>query len=253
MQRWPVIASVLFVPGVARGHDIPDHARQQVIDGGLWDYFLLGAEHMVTGYDHLLFLFGVLFFLTRPLDILKYVTAFTVGHTVTLTSATWLGITANPHLVDAFIAVTVMYKGFENLGGFRRWLGTGSPDPLGMVFFFGLVHGFGLSTRLQQLPIAEGGEMLPRILSFNAGVEIGQIAALLAMFAALLLIRATRHFGPVTRLVNGGLIAAGALLLLMQLHAYVHERWPEDFATDHHHHGPAHDAAHPPANLPRHL
>lgn len=231
---------VLAVSGIANAHGISPEARQRMIDGGSWEYFVLGAEHMVTGYDHLLFLFGVVFFLTRFFDILKYVTAFTIGHTITLVAATYLGITANYYLVDAFIALTVIYKGFENLGGFRKWLGINAPDPVKMVLFFGLVHGFGLSTRLQQLPVDEGGNTLLHILSFNAGVEVGQIAALLIMFALLFLIRKAGHSDITTRLTNGILMFLGMVLLMMQLHGYSHEAWREDFQISRDDHAHAH-------------
>lgn len=230
----------LAAASMASAHGISPEARQRMIDGGNWEYFVLGAEHMVTGYDHLLFLFGVVFFLSRFFDILKYVTAFTIGHTITLVAATYLGITANYYLVDAFIALTVIYKGFENLGGFQKTLGVNSPDPLKMVLFFGLVHGFGLSTRLQQLPIDEGGSSLLHILSFNAGVEVGQVAALVVMFALLLVIRKARHSEITTRVTNGVLMFLGALLLMMQLHGYSHEAWREDFLISRDDHAHAH-------------
>ena len=226
--------------GVAFAHGISQEAKQRMIDGGSWEYFLLGAEHMVTGYDHLLFLFGVVFFLTRFWDIFKYVTAFTIGHTVTLVLATYLSITADYYLVDAFIAITVIYKGFENLGGFQKWLGVRPPNPVNMVALFGLVHGFGLSTRLQELPVREGGNLLAHILSFNAGVEIGQIAALLVMFSTLYFIRKAGHGELTTKLVNGALIFAGALLLMMQLHGYSHTKWSEEFPINRDDHAHVH-------------
>lgn len=204
------------------------------------EYFRLGAEHMVTGYDHLLFLFGVVFFLTRFMDILKFVTAFTIGHTITLIFATYLKITANYYLVDAFIAITVMYKGFENLDGFRHWLKIKAPNLLLMVLLFGLVHGFGLSTRLQQLPIDESGSMLGHIISFNVGVEVGQILALIFMFGVLHLIRKAGHFELTSKLINGGLVFAGALLLMMQLHGYAHGKWADGFPISRDDHAHAH-------------
>lgn len=232
--------ALLLVSVTCYAHGISVEDKQRMIEGGNWEYFVLGAKHMVTGYDHLLFLFGVVFFLTRFMDILKYVTAFTIGHTITLVLATYLGITANYYLVDAFIAITVMYKGFENLGGFQKWLGIKSPDPVKMVAFFGLVHGFGLSTRLQQLPVSEGGNMLLHILSFNAGVEIGQIVALIFMFLVLFFIRKTKHSDLTTKLINGALVFAGALLLMMQLHGYAHGKWTDDFPVSRDDHAHAH-------------
>ncbi|NJO12857.1 MAG: HupE/UreJ family protein, partial [Gammaproteobacteria bacterium] len=233
-------------------------ARQRMIDGGNLEYIRLGAEHMVTGADHLLFLFGVMFFLTRLSDIVKFVSAFTLGHTLTLILATYLQITANYYLVDAFIALTVIYKAFENLDGFRRYLNSGSPNLLLMVLLFGLVHGFGLSTRLQQLPIEEGGGMLLHILSFNLGVELGQIAALLVMWAILRAWQRRPSFPVFSKVANFALVCAGVLLLGMQLHGYSHEVQQESFPInrdDHAHahadmQAPAHAAAAP--NVPSH-
>ena len=235
----PLFSMVAF-PSLAFAHGISEEAKRRMIEGGNMEYFRLGAEHMVTGYDHLLFLFGVVFFLTRFTDILKLVTAFTIGHTITLIFATYLQITADYHLVDAFIALTVVYKGFENLGGFKHWLKIPAPNALLMVLLFGLVHGFGLSTRLQQLPIMEGGNKLSHILSFNAGVEVGQILALLVMFSVLYFIRKTRHLALTSKLINGGLIFAGALLLLMQLHGFTHSSQAEDFPISRDDHAHAH-------------
>ncbi len=234
------LAAMLTFSGYSFAHGISEEAKRRMIEGGNFEYFRLGAEHMVTGYDHLLFLFGVVFFLTRFRDILKFVTAFTIGHTITLIFATNFQITANYYLVDAFIAITVIYKGFENLDGFRQWLQTKSPNPVLMVLLFGLVHGFGLSTRLQQLPIAESGNMLSHILSFNAGVEVGQIAALLLMFGLLHFIRKFGHFVPTSKLINGGVIFAGALLLMMQLHGFSHSSYADDFPISRDDHAHAH-------------
>lgn len=224
----------------AFAHGISDEARRRMIEGGNFEYLRLGAEHMVTGYDHLLFLFGVMFFLTRLSDIIKYVTAFTIGHTITLIFATYFQITANYYLVDAFIAVTVAYKGFENLDGFRRCLNVDSPKLLLMVLIFGLVHGFGLSTRLQQLPIEEGGAMILHILSFNLGVEIGQIAALVVMWAALRVIQKSANFLVFTKAANAALIFAGALLLGTQLHGYTHTAHAETFPINRDDHSHVH-------------
>ncbi len=207
----------------AFAHDVSAVARERMQNGGITDYIWTGAEHMLTGYDHLLFLLGVMFFLTRFIDIFKFVTAFTVGHTLTLVIATYAGITADHYLIDAVIAVTVMYKGFENLDGFQRWIGTAAPSLLVMVFTFGLIHGFGLSARLQDLTIADESGLLTKILFFNLGVELGQIAALVVMGVVIRAWRQTTVWEPVTRIVNGTLVFCGFLLLLFQLHGYLHE------------------------------
>lgn len=224
MRQALVALPVLLLQNNALAHDVSAVARERMQNGGILDYIWTGAEHMLTGYDHLLFLLGVMFFLTRFIDILKFVTAFTLGHTITLVFATFAGISADHYLIDAVIAVTVMYKGFENLDGFRRWIGTGAPSLIAMVFVFGLIHGFGLSARLQDLTIGGEGSLLAKILFFNLGVEFGQIAALLVMGVAIRAWQQTTVWVPVTRISNGLLVFFGFLLLLFQLHGYLHEQ-----------------------------
>src|SRR5829696_4167505 len=190
------------------------------------------------GVTHLLFLFGVMFLLTKFRDIVTFVTAFTIGHSLTLLGATLLGIRANHYLIDAVIAVSVIYKGFDNLNGFRRAIGIKAPNALAMVLGFGLIHGFELATRLQQLHLPEQG-LVTRILAFNVGVELGQVVALIGMVWVLSLVREdATDIGPFTRVANGGLLTAGALLLLFQLHGFIHTAYPEDlgFARDQHLH-----------------
>jgi len=223
-------------------HGISAQAKQAMIDGGYLRYIMLGAEHMITGYDHLLFLFGVIFFLTSFKDIVKFISVFTLGHSVTLIFATFMGITANFWLVDAVIAISVCYKGFDNNKGFVNYLGLKkSPNLLMMVFIFGLIHGFGLSTRLQQLPLGEkGSEMLLRIISFNIGVELGQILALSFMLFILTRIRKMNFFKTFSKVANDGLILFGFMLLLMQLHGYQHSSNSDEFGFSkdnhiHHH------------------
>ncbi len=201
-------------------HGISDGDRQDMIDGGNLQYIELGAEHMLTGYDHLLFLLGVVFFLTKFRDIAKFITAFTIGHSITLIFATFMGISANYYLIDAVIALTVVYKGFDNLDGFRKWFHMKSPNLIFLVFNFGLIHGFGLSTRLQQLPLPEDGLLL-RILSFNLGVELGQIAGLAVMLFLLNLWRKSSSFTRFSTAVNVGLVLAGIGLFVFQINGYV--------------------------------
>ncbi len=223
-----LVAGITVAGSGAFGHGVSDSDQAAMADGSNWDFVVLGARHMVTGYDHLLFLFGVMFFLTRFGEIVKFITAFTLGHTITLIAATYAGIQANYFMVDAVIACTVAYKGVDNLDGFRKYLSVAPPNLLAAVFIFGLIHGFGLSTRLQQLPILGDGLLL-RIISFNVGVELGQIAALAVMLAVLSLWRHTPSFAKFSGLANSGLIAAGCLLLLMQLHGYSHTQYPNEF------------------------
>lgn len=223
-------------------HGISEEAKAAMISGGYLRYVWLGAEHMITGYDHLLFLFGVIFFLKTFKDIVKFISVFTLGHSITLIFATFMGITANYWLIDAVIAISVCYKGFDNNQGFQEYFGLKkSPNLLAMVFIFGLIHGFGLSTRLQQLPLGEKGTgMLMRIISFNVGVEVGQIAALCIMLFFIQGLRRHHVFKRLSRVLNDGLIFAGFMLLLMQLHGYLHNDNPDEFGFSkdnhiHHH------------------
>ncbi len=213
-------AVALTAPATALAHGVTEAAQQRLLNGTLVDVAWVGAEHMLTGYDHLLFLFGILLFLTSVRQVVLFVTAFALGHTLTLLFATLHGIAANPYLVDAVIALTVIYKAFENMDGFRRWLNTPSPNLLLMVFAFGLVHGFGLSTRLQQMTIADDPRLVEKILAFNVGVELGQIAALVAMGAVLKLWRDGAEFPRLARAANLALIVAGAGLFVLQLGHY---------------------------------
>jgi hypothetical protein len=234
------MAALLFAPAVLWAHGISPEDRQRMLDGGNLQYIGLGATHMLTGYDHLLFLFGVVFFLTTFKEVVKFVTVFTIGHCITLIFATFYGITWNYFLIDAVIAVSVIYKGFDNIGGFQRVFELEkSPSLLGAVFGFGLLHGFGLSTRLQQLPLGDDSMgMLLRILSFNVGVEVGQLAALAGMVAVLAWWRHTHSFRRISHAANLALIVAGTLLMLMQLHGYLHDTDPDGFrfpAEEHRH------------------
>ncbi len=220
-------------------HGISQEDIQMMIEGGNLRYMWLGATHMLTGYDHLLFLFGVIFFLTSAKDIIKFVTIFTIGHSITLIFATFMGITANYYLIDAVIAISVIYKGFDNIGGFQNYLGVQSPNLLIMVLIFGLIHGFGLSTRLQQLPLGEQNwDMLLRIISFNIGVELGQIVALILMLILLTQWRKRASFLRLSKVANHALMFAGFMLLLMQLHGYLHFVNEEEFGfnEDAHYH-----------------
>ena len=182
-------------------------------------YIYVGAKHMLTGYDHLLFLAGVIFYLKNFRDILRFISVFTLGHCITLIGATYLGITADEHLVDAVIALSVVYKGFENLNGFEQVFKVPAPDLLAMVFMFGLIHGFGLSTRLQSFSLG-AEQFLAKIISFNIGVEVGQVLALIPIVFIITKWRNTRHYSAFHTVVNYGLMLAGAALLAYQLYGF---------------------------------
>ena len=201
-QKLGLLLLAIF-PLVALAHGISEEDKQRMLDGGYLQYVGLGASHMLTGYDHLLFLFGVVFFLTTFKDVVKFVTVFTIGHCITLIFATFFKITWNYWLVDAIIAISVIYKGFDNNGGFQKHFNVASPNLVRMVFVFGLLHGFGLSTRLQQLPLGDDPwQMLMRILSFNVGVELGQVAALVVMVGLLAIWRKRESFAKFSYTAN---------------------------------------------------
>ena len=242
MAKWITFIFISLVfPLNAFAHGMTEEDKQRILDAGYMEYMMLGAKHMLTGYDHLLFLFGVIFFLTRFKDIITFITAFTLGHCITLISATLLGIQANYFLIDAVIALTVIYKGFDNVDGFKKYLGVNSPNLIGMVFSFGLIHGFGLSTRLQQLPLGESGVgLVLRILSFNVGVEVGQVIALSVMLFLLSGWRKTESFKTFGKAANVGLMFVGFLLLLMQLHGYQHTAFPEEYPINQDDHSHVH-------------
>ena len=205
------------------GHGMSDAEKQAIVEGGNLRYLQIGITHMLTGYDHLAFVFGVVFFLTKFKDVVKYVTAFTIGHSITLVIATFLGIKINYFLIDAIIALSVVYIAFHNLGGFKKYFGTEAPNMLAIIFGLGLIHGLGLSTRLQQLPLSyDRSDMLMNIISFNVGVEIGQIAGLAVMLIIIALLRKTSIFERFSTIANCFLIALGSLLFLQQMHGYEH-------------------------------
>jgi fumarate reductase subunit D len=181
-------------------------------------FIYLGAKHMVTGYDHLAFLFGVIFFLYRLKDVVTYVSLFTLGHSITLLAGVLGGIHANSYVVDAIIGFSVVYKAFDNMGGFKRFLGF-EPNTKLAVLIFGLFHGFGLATKLQELDLAKNG-LVTNILSFNVGVEIGQVLALTAVLIALSLWRTQSGFLRHAFATNATLMTAGFMLTGYQIAGY---------------------------------
>jgi len=178
----------------------------------------LGAKHMVTGYDHLLFLVGVIFFLYRLKDVLLYVSLFTIGHSLTLLGGVLGGIQANPYLIDAVIGFSVVYKAFENMDGFRRVFGF-QPNTRAAVLIFGLFHGFGLATKLQDFELAPQG-LVANIVSFNIGVEMGQGLALTFILIALTFWRTRSGFIHHAFATNAIVLACGLLLVGYQLSGY---------------------------------
>lgn len=241
MRLLAFFLSILMSPQLW-AHGISAADKQAMLNGGYLRYVWLGTTHMLSGYDHLLFIFGVIFFLTSFKDIVKFISVFTFGHCITLVFATFFKITANYYLIDAVIAISVMYKGFENIDGFKKYFNWQPPSLLTMVFAFGLIHGFGLSTRLQQLPLGDDNfQMLIRILSFNVGVEVGQIVALTAMLIILSGWRKAQSFAKFAYAANVGLIAGGTFLFFMQFHGYWHTSDPDAFPLNQDDHSHVHE------------
>ncbi len=236
-SRWLLATIALLITSQVFGHGMSEAEKQSIIEGGNLRYLWIGATHMLSGYDHLLFVFGIIFLLTKFKDIAKYITAFTLGHSVTLIFATFNGIQVDYFLIDAIIALSICYIAFANLDGFKKHLDIAPPNLLLMITSLGLIHGLGLSTRLQQLPLSEE-DLLMNIISFNIGIEVGQIAALAVMLVLLAGWRKASSFQKFSRISNYGLIFAGLYLFMMQMHGYSHVTTPDEFgfSSDNHAH-----------------
>ena len=227
-SRWFIVIFTMLVASQAFGHGMSEAEKQTIIEGGNLRYIWIGATHMLSGYDHLAFIFGIIFFLTRFKDIVKYITAFTLGHSITLIYATFNAIQVNYFLIDAVIALSVCYIAFSNLKGFEKYLNVKAPNMMAMIFGLGLIHGLGLSTRLQQLPLSED-HLLMNIISFNVGIEFGQISALAVMLLLIAAFRKSHAFKSFSKAANSFLIIAGGYLFLMQMHGYEHTANAEEF------------------------
>ena len=184
----------------------------------IFPFIYIGAKHMVTGYDHLLFLVGVVFFLFRSKDVILYVSLFTLGHSVTLLYGVFSQININPYIIDAIIGLSVVYKGFDNLGGFKR-LFNYQPNTKIAVLVFGLFHGFGLATKIQEFQLPSDG-LVSNIIAFNIGVEIGQFLALAMVLIILSFWRRHRSYLHFSTITNTALMSAGFMLMGLQLTGY---------------------------------
>jgi len=237
IKRVLILCGVLLISNQLFAHGMSEEEKSAILDGGNLSYIWTGATHMLSGYDHLLFVFGIVFYLSTFKDIVKYVSAFTVGHSVTLIFATFNQIQLNYYLIDAVIALSVCYIAFANLDGFKKYWNVQAPNMLLMILGLGLIHGFGLSTRLQELPL-NPDELLLNIISFNVGIELGQIAALTAMLAVLSVWRHRATFVTFSTITNQLIMVLGILLFLMQMHGYSHTSHPDEygFSTDNHYH-----------------
>jgi hypothetical protein len=215
------LALALLIPAALSAHNVSkrDASFVQSNHGTAVAAFVyLGAKHMLTGYDHIAFLVGVIFFLYRLKDIVQYVSLFTLGHSITLLAGVLGGFHANPYFIDAIIGLSVVYKAFDNMDGFRRFFGF-EPNMKAAVFIFGLFHGFGLATKLQELDLSKNG-LVTNIISFNVGVEIGQVLALTAVLIALSAWRTQSGFLRQAFVVNTVLMTVGFLLMGYQIAGY---------------------------------
>jgi hypothetical protein len=219
--RLPLLFTLLLAGSAAFAHGVTgdDQAFLEQNSGRqLIAFMYLGAKHMVTGYDHLLFLFGVVFFLYRLKEVGAYVTLFAVGHSVTLLYGVLGGVHVNAHLVDAIIGLSVVYKALDNLGAFQRWFGY-RPNTKAAVLIFGFFHGFGLATKLQDFELSRDG-LVPNILAFNVGVELGQLLALSGILIAMAFWRRSSAFTRQAFTANTMLMSAGFILIGYQLTGY---------------------------------
>lgn len=219
---WLVVLALLIWSPHAMAHGVSEEDRSFIEDAQgvhVIPYIYLGAKHMVTGYDHLLFLVGVIFFLYRLRDVAAYVTLFAVGHSTTLLLGVLADIRADAYIIDAIIGLSVVYKALDNLGAFKTWMGF-QPNTKAAVLIFGFFHGFGLATKLQELSLSPDG-LLANLVSFNVGVEIGQFMALCLILIAMNAWRTTRSFNRSVLLANGALMAAGLTLVGYQLAGYL--------------------------------
>jgi hypothetical protein len=218
------ISVVVLISGLlssAFAHGVDENTQSFLLgnSGVAFGPFLyIGAKHMITGYDHLLFLVGVIFFLYKPKEVLLYVSFFTLGHSTTLLFGVLSDITINAYLIDAIIALSIVYKGFDNLGGFKRFFGK-QPNTKAAVLIFGLFHGFGLASKLQEFKFDREG-LLTNLIGFNIGVEIGQFIALAIVLTLITIWRRQPSFMKFSTITNTALMAAGFLLLGFQLTGY---------------------------------
>lgn len=221
---WPTVfllLAMLLGATDALAHGVPQGDKgyiQEIAGVNLLPFMYLGAKHMMTGYDHILFLFGVIFFLYRLSHIGLYVSLFALGHSTTMILGVYFNVGFNSYLIDAIIGLSVVYKALDNLGAYQRWLGF-QPNTKVATLVFGLFHGFGLSTKILEFQISPDG-LLPNLLAFNVGVEIGQLLALAVILIAMSYWRRTSSFLRHAYSANVVMMCAGFVLVGMQLTGY---------------------------------
>jgi hypothetical protein len=233
VRRYPILSKILRFTILMFGivlvgmsfdlfaHGVDDNTRmflEQNTGMQFIPFVYIGSKHMFTGYDHLLFLVGVIFFLYRSRDVLLYVSMFTIGHSITLLWGVLGDIQVNSYLIDAIIGFSVVYKGFDNLGGFKTLFGK-QPSTKLAVLIFGLFHGFGLATKLQEFELASDG-LVANMIAFNIGVELGQFMALAFIVIAINYWRKSSSFQRFATTTNTLLMSAGLMLVGLQLTGY---------------------------------
>lgn len=214
-------SSLLYLPGFAFAHGVTLGDKgyiQEITGANIMPFIYLGAKHMVTGYDHLLFLFGVIFFLYKLRDVATYVTLFAIGHSTTLLIGVFMQINVSPYLIDAIIGFSVVYKALDNLGLFKRWFGF-QPNTKIATLIFGFFHGFGLAAKILEYNISPNG-LLPNLIAFNVGVEIGQILALSMILILMGFLRKSARFNAYSFVANTVLMILGIMLIGYQLNGY---------------------------------
>ncbi len=227
IQAKPLIKLILFLvvcsfSCVLLAHGVDDNTKLFLLNNegvSIIPFMYIGAKHMVTGYDHLLFLVGVIFFLYRPKDIIIYVTLFTIGHSLTLMLGGLNDIAINAYLIDAIIGFSIIYKGFDNLGGFQRLFGF-QPNTKIAVLIFGLFHGFGLASKIQEFQISKNG-LFENLVAFNIGVELGQFSALIIVFIALSYWRKYQSYLRFSTVTNALLMSCGMMLVGYQMAGFI--------------------------------
>ncbi|MBY5358707.1 HupE/UreJ family protein [Rhizobium leguminosarum] len=222
LQPLLALLSLLVMAGAAAAHAVAEGDKgyiQEISGTNLIPFVYLGAKHMVTGYDHLLFLFGVIFFLYRLKHIGIYVSLFAVGHSTTMLLGVYYGWNVSSYLIDAIIGLSVVYKALDNLGAYQRWFGV-QPNTKVATLIFGFFHGLGLATKILEYDIAEDG-LIPNLLAFNVGVEIGQLIALTIILIAMSYWRRTSSFLRHAYTANVIMMTAGFVLIGYQLTGYL--------------------------------
>lgn len=215
-----VLFLIYFSSSPIFGHGVSQEEKNMILEGKNLKYIYIGIIHMLKGYDHLLFLLGIVFLIKSRSQIIKLITAFTLGHSITLIFATINSIQVNSYIIESTIAFSVCYIAFVNLKGFEKLFNIKPLNTLVMVFIFGLIHGLGLSSILQQFPL-KSESLLSNIISFNIGIEIGQLIAIFIIYLILSMIKKYSIYNIFKIFVNILIYLAGLFLCYIQIQNYL--------------------------------